>query len=516
MTRKKCDRWFLGIDLGTGSCKAVAINERLEVLGFGASDYTASTLHEKWQEQDPRSVLNGMIDTVRETLKNAGNLPGNCAGISIGGALHSLIALDSSGNPLTGVMTWADGRAIRQAGTLRNTPYARDLYRQTGCPVYGMYPLYKVLWLREKQPEIFKKTARFLSAKEYVFAQLTGHYVVDYCLAAGSGFLNTHHLTWNDQSLELAGISTQQLSSLCDPGKVFHGLNKEIAVRMGISPHTPLVLGSADAANSSLGAGGTFPWQATCMIGTSGALRTISSTPVIDAHSRSWCYAIDHEHWLVGGAINNGGIALSWLQDVLHHSFPDLPHAMQKSFDNLVALASQTEIGAGGVICLPFFTGERSPNWNLNARAVFFGLALHHRVEHLARAVMEGVAFRLKTVYDVLAEIKGDVRQMRASGGFTHSDAWLQIITNTLNRELLVPVWGETSCLGAAFWAMMGIDKHPSLNEIGNMVPIGKVYVPDRDAADAYERLYRLYTDLYKALNPFFERIVAFQNVNAR
>ncbi|MFZ5864453.1 MAG: gluconokinase [Thermodesulfobacteriota bacterium] len=508
------DPWFLGIDLGTGSCKAVVVNEKAQVLGFGAGDYAASDLHEKWQEQDPQAVLDGMVRSVRAAIEQAGKPAGACARISIGGALHSLMALDGSDNPLTGIMTWATGRAVSQAEALRGTPQTQDLYHQTGCPIHGMYPLYKILWLRKERPEVYEKAARFVSAKEYVFAQLTGEHVVDHCLAAGSGFLNIHKARWNALSMDLAGIGLSQLSALCDPGEVFRVANSDLAAQMGIPPKTPIVLGSADAANSSLGAGGVFPWKATCMIGTSGALRIISPQPVLDAASRTWCYAIDREHWLVGGAINNGGIALSWLQDLIHGALPNLPRDMQLSFDHLTSLAARAGIGADGVICLPLFAGERSPNWNLNARGVFFGLSLDHKIEHLARAVLEGISFRFRSVYDALADIAGDMRQIRASGGFTRSPFWLQTTADVLNRELAVPVWGETSSLGAALWAIYGADTLSSLDNIEKLIPIGDVYRPEPHSAETYGRLYGDYKDLYTAVSPLFGRIIASRQKN--
>jgi len=510
MTGRKGGSWFLGVDLGTGSCKTVAVNEKAQVLGFGSSDYAAATFHQKWQEQDPAGVLDGMARSVRAAIDSAGELPGGCSGMSIGGALHSLMALDGSGIPLTGVMTWATGRAARQAEAARGEAQTRALYSQTGCPVHGMYPLYKVLWLREERPEIFNKTARFVSAKEYVFAQLTGEYIVDYCLAAGSGFLNTHDMCWNEPCLELAGITASHLSSLCDPGEVFRISDRDLAARMGISPDTPVVLGSADAVNSSLGAGSLFPWQITCMIGTSGALRLISDQPVLDAAARTWCYAIDPTHWLVGGAINNGGIALSWLQDLLNGAVPDMPRELRLSFDDLTSLAKQASIGADGIICLPFFASERSPNWNLNAKATFFGLTLDHKLEHLARAVLEGISFRFRSVYDVLAEITPDIRQIRASGGFVNSPFWLQMTSDVLNKELVVPAWGETSSLGAAFWAMKGRETLSSDHDIQKLIPIRQVCKPEVTNVETYERLYRRFMSLYAALSPFFARDFAF------
>jgi gluconokinase len=511
MSGRRNNPWFLGIDLGTGSCKTVVVNEKAQALGFGSSDYAASTLLEKWQEQDPSAVIDGMIRSVRAAIDQAGEPPGPCSGISIGGALHSLMALDSRGNPLTGIMTWASGRAARQAKALRSAAQAQDLYRQTGCPIHGMYPLYKVLWLREEHPEIYENAAHFCSAKEYVFAQLTNQRVVDYCLAAGSGFLNIHDLHWNGPSLEIAGIKESQLSSLCDPGEIFRLSNRDLAGRMGIPPDTPVVLGTADAANSSLGAGGVLPWQATCMIGTSGALRIISDRPVLDAASRTWCYAIDHNHWLVGGAINNGGIALSWLQELLHSALPKLPREMQLSFDDIVSLAARANIGADGIICLPFFAGERSPNWNMHARAVFFGLSLDHKVEHLARAVLEGVAFRFRSVHDVLAQITGEMREIRASGGFTRAPFWLQLTADVINRELIVPQWGETSSWGAALWAMRGANTLSSLDDIEKLIPIGVVCKPEPRNVEIYDRLYGIYGDLCATLSPFFSYIVPFQ-----
>ena len=504
MSSRKRDSWFLGIDLGTGSCKTVVVDEKAQVLGFGSSDYAASSLDEKWQEQDPSAVMDGMIRSVRNAVQAAGELPGACSGISIGGALHSLMAVDKQASPLTGIMTWATGRAAREAELLRCASQAQGLYQQTGCPIHGMYPLYKVLWLRKERPRAYKSAAYFVSAKEYVFKQLTGHQVVDYCLAAGSGFLNVHDLRWNDASLELAGIDASQLSNLCDPGEVFRLSNQDLADRMGITLNTPIVLGTADAVNSSLGAGGVLPGQATCMIGTSGALRIISDRPVLDAASRTWCYAIDQKHWLVGGAINNGGIALSWLLDLFHSAFPNLPANVRLSFDDLMSLAARAGIGSGGIICLPFFAGERSPNWNLHAKGVFFGLALDHKAEHLARAVLEGISFRFRSVYDVLSEITGDIREVRASGGFTRSPFWLQMTADVLNRELAVPAWGETSSLGAALWAIKGADTLSALEDIENMVSIGDLCRPEPKTVEVYVKIYEVYKDLYAAVSPLF------------
>ncbi|MCX7966412.1 MAG: gluconokinase [Syntrophorhabdaceae bacterium] len=492
--------WFLGIDLGTGSCKTVVIDEKANILGFGASEYAGETMHMRWQEQDPEAVLRSMVQSVREALSSAGNLKGKCSGISLTGALHSLMALDRAGKPLTGIITWADDRSKEYAKAIRKTDDAYNLYYETGCPTHPMYPLYKILWLKKEQPELFKKTARFVSAKEYVFSKLTNEFVIDYCLASGTGLLNTHSLQWNERSLEITGIVTTQLSTLCSPETVFYGIDKNLADEMGVSFDTPIVLGSSDAVNSSIGAGAIKPSQVTCMVGTSGALRVIYPQPVLDKKSRTWCYAVDKNHWIVGGAINNGGIALAWLESIVKNT----------SIEDLISLAERVSPGADGLICLPFFAGERSPNWNLNARASFFGLTLNHRIEHLSRAVLEGIAYRLRSIHDVLLETIPDIKVIHASGGFTRSPIWLQIVSDVLNRKLIVPAWGETSCLGAALWALFKENIFSHSEEIQKLVKLSNFYMPFKKRAKIYDQLFKIYTNLYDALTPMFDDIASF------
>ncbi len=502
--------WFLGIDLGTGSCKSVVITEKAEILGFGIGEYGGSDAHNRWQEQTPRELVQAAINSVRNALTRAEVESARCAGLSIGGALHSLVALDRSGEPLTGVITWADGRAVDQAEVVRGQPLAAQFYEQTGCPAHGMYPLYKIMWLRANRPEVFQNVWRYVTAKEYVFACLTGEYQVDYCLAAGSGLLNTHSLTWEPLCLDAAGIRRDQLSEPAAPQTVHSGLDPEMARQMGIRSDVPVVLGSSDAANSNLGAGAVLPWQATCMVGTSGAFRVLCPHPILDPQVRSWCYVVDKTHWLVGGAINNGGVALSWLRDCLNQARPDSA-ADDLSFEDVLALASRSPAGSGGVICLPLFAGERSPHWNLNARAAFFGMSLSHGISHLSRALVEGIAFRFKSLSDVLAEVGVEVGQVVASGGFIQSEFWLQVVTDVLNREMVVPPWGETSCLGAAFWAMVGTGCIANLEGLSHFVKPGRSCLPGKENAAIYKRIYPLYQQLYRSVSGNFEDIARLQ-----
>ena len=228
---------------------------------------------------------------------------------------------------------------------------------------------------------------------------------------------------------------------------------------------------------------------------------------------RLWNYAVDGKHWLVGGAINNAGLALTWFRDML--SARALPGRTVENihYDDLIFLAQGAPAGAQGLLCLPFFAGERSPFWNMNARGVFFGLSLEHDTSHMSRALLEGVAFRLRSILDALLEMKIDVRRVRASGGYTRSDLWPQIIASVLDRQLQVPPDGFTSALGAAFWAMHGIGVIGRMDDAAGMVQVERIYEPDARNAKLYSDLYDLFIDLYHALGDGFDRRIKFSSV---
>jgi len=499
--------WFLGIDLGTGSCKAVVLDEDGNVLGFGSVEYAGEDVERKWVEQDPEKLLGAAVEAGRRASEAAGVLPNRCAGMSLGGALHTLTALDSAGDPLMGVMTWADTRAADEALRVRKEGRAEDLYRETGCPPHAMYPFYKLLWLRAHRNEIFSRASRWVSAKEYVLWKMTGEFAVDPSVASGSGLLDVRRLRWSPLCLEMAGVKEEQLSQLRNPTERLERLKRDVAEAMRLHHQVPVFVGSSDAVNSSLGAGAVGKGQATCMVGTSGALRTVSREPLFDPKVRTWCYAIGPEYWLIGGAINNGGVALSWVRGLFNTAMSLSRKRETIEMEDLLRLAEQAPPGAGGVVCLPFLTGERSPNWNSHASGAFLGLRLEHGPQHLIRAVLEAVGYRLRSIMEALQEMDISIREASASGGFTRSSFWLQIVSDVLGINLNVPNFGETSSVGAAFWAMLGTGRVKSIEEFSSLVNIGQRFSPTEKNRGLYERTYAIYKELYNALEPSFQEL---------
>jgi len=206
----------------------------------------------------------------------------------------------------------------------------------------------------------------------------------------------------------------------------------------------------------------------------------------------------------VGGAINNGGLALEWLRDLFTQDRKD-EHS--PDFENILQWASDSPALANGLFCLPFLTSERCPNWNPYMKAVFWGLSLHHDHRHIAQSVLEGIGFRLRSVMDVIDESVGVINVLRASGGFIKSRHWVQLLSNILNREIQIPENGETSALGSAYWVMLARKMIDNFNGVIGINRIEQVIKPQQELIHAYQSAFSIYKDIYNSNKNLFNQV---------
>ncbi len=494
--------WFLGVDLGTSSVKAAAVDILGKPVAFSSRPYLTDSGKHQWGEQDIELIFQAMVGSIHD-LAGVHNLNlSACRALSIGCALHGVMAVNEVFEPLTGLMSWTDNRAMDIATAVRNTGQWMDQYRRTGCPPHGMYPLYKIAWLKEHAPEVYSKACCFLSAKAYILQRLTGELLVDFAVASGSGYMDLANKQWDNRSLDFAGISISQIPQLVSPWEVLPGLTEESARITGLPRAIKIVLGVSDAVNSNIGAGCMKSGQFTCMIGSSGAIRHITKSITLDPQARTWCYCVDDSHFLVGGAINNGGIVMNWIaENLLGYRLPAENRSIPVS--DLEILTKGIPAGADGLVFLPFLAGERSPGWNQSARGALFGLSMEHNAGHVIRAAMEGVAFRMKSVLDVLIEQGGEVLELRASGGYVNSSLWSMIVASVLNREILVTRWPDTSAVGAGLIALHGHQPGACLGDISTRIPVEKTVVPEKAWLETYERHYGVFCGCKPAVDQF-------------
>lgn len=504
--------YFIGVDIGTTSTKAIVFSATGNVKGMANHGYPLLVPQPGWAEQNPNAIFQAVIAAIRDAIAQSGVLRSQIAAVSFSGAMHSVIAIDAKGEPLHHAIIWADNRSVPQTTRLKQDGSGHALYRKTGTPIHPMSPLSKLMWMREESPDLFEQAVRFISIKEYVLYQLLNRFVVDHSIASATGLLNLEQLQWDETALTAAGIRAEQLSELVPTTHVLRGMKPEYAEVMGLAPDTPIVVGANDGCLANLGVGAIAPHQVAITLGTSSAVRAVIPQPLTDNQGRTFCYALTEQHWVIGGPSNNGGIVLRWLRD--NFCQLEVERAKQQGidpYDLMVQAATQIDPGAEGLICLPFLSGERAPYWNPNARGIFFGMGLHHHKAHFIRSVLEGVLFAVYSIAVALQDLAGTAQEIRVSGGFARSAPWRQIAADIFGSEVLVPQVYEGSAFGAAVLGMYAVQAISHLEEVEKLIQIGDRHAPNPDLINTYQQLFSVYERVYADVAKEFITLAAFQ-----
>ena len=493
------DEIVIGVDMGTTSTKSVAYDVSGRVVASHSVGYPLHEPKPGYAEQDPDAILAAVVQTIARV---AGLCSGQVGALSFSSAMHSVIGLGEGGDPLTPVVTWADQRASGQAEKLRAASGGLALHRRTGTPLHPMAPLPKLVWFREEQPELAARVRHWVGIKDYVLWRLLGRLVTDYSMASGTGLMDIHRLQWDPEGLDLAGISPDQLPELVRTRTVVPGLPPETAKAVQLPSETSVIVGAGDGPLANLGLGAVRPGVAACSIGTSGALRVMVERPAVDEQGRVFCYALTDQRWVVGGAINNGGLVLEWCGDALA---PELGTGRE---DELLRQAGTVPPGADGLIMLPYLHGERAPHWSSLPSGAYIGLHADHRRPHLIRAALEGVCQQLALVLDSVRASGNEVTEIRATGGFARSALWRQMLADVLGAPVGFPASHEGSSYGAALLAMDALDLVPSIDVAADVVKINEVLTPDPAAARVYADLRPIFDRLYDELVPTFRALL--------
>jgi gluconokinase len=489
----------LGVDLGTTSTKVVAFDVTGAELGSASAGYAMSEPAPGRAEQDPDEILDAVLEALRSLVAEHGRRPGSARlALSFSTAMHSLLGLDADGRPVTPLITWADARAGGQAERLRSGAGGLALHRRTGTPIHPMAPLAKLIWFREQEPELAGRVRHWVGIKEYVLLRLCGELVTEHSSASGTGLMDIHRLAWDPEALELAGIDADRLAPLRPTTTVLPGLTPAAVAATGLPADTPVVVGAGDGPLANLGLGAVTPGVAACSIGTSGALRVMVENPAVDPLGGVFCYALTEERWVVGGAINNGGVVLQWAGEALAPDLGDDPA------EALLALAARAPAGSGGLIMLPYLLNERAPHWSSLPRGAYIGLTREHRREHLVRAALEGVCQQLALVLRSMRAAGNEIRQIRATGGFARSPLWRQMLADVLGTEIHFPAGHEGSSFGAALLGMQALGLVESVDVAAELVRIEDVVRPDPAASARYASMSPVFDGLYDALTPTF------------
>jgi gluconokinase len=436
------EAYVLAIDIGTTSVKGLAVDKELKIFEKVSCPNNTQMTADGKREQDPAQLWQNVKQAIRILIEKCGQPAALC----FSSAMHALMGVDQEGQALTPFLLWSDIRAIPQAAALRSTDIGTRYYATSGTPVHPMSPLVKLKWWKTEDPNLFEKANHWVGIKSWMIYQMTGEWYCDYSMASGTGLWDAKKKKWDKSTLAYVGITEEQLPQLVDTDFRLSAWTKRVANEVGVDVSVPIIMGGADGPLANLGANVDDREVPVLTIGTSGAMRIRIPEHRTDQGQKLFCYYLDKESFVIGGASNNGGNVFEWMKSVFGEV--DIEKALAK-----------TAIGAEGLFFIPYINGERAPLWDARCSGSFEGIQTIHQREHFVRAILEGVMLNMWMIGEELASISGKrFEKIFVSGGFLKSEAWAQMFADISGKSLVKGAQEDASGLGVAKigWKALG------------------------------------------------------------
>ena len=495
---------YLGIDVGTGGTRALLMDAQGKIIGSASAEHeNFASPGPGWAEQHPEDWWGACQAAVRQVLHASGLGSGEIACIGFSGQMHGAVLLDSSYEVVRPAIIWCDQRSEAQCRELEQT-FGRDtLIRLTCNPPLTNFTLTKLLWVREKEPENWRRVAHVMLPKDYVRFRLTGERAIDMADASGTLMLDVANRRWSPEVLEKTGIRQDMLPPLFESPQVCGKVCVSGAEATGLRAGTAVVAGAGDQAAGAVGMGIARAGAVSATIGTSGVVFAATDRPAMDPQGRlhTFCHAIP-ARWHVMGVTQAAGLSLRWYRDQFGQASP----AMRKKdgrdpYEMLAEEASVVPPGSDGAFWVPYLMGERTPHLDPNARAALVGLTASHTRAHVIRAILEGVAFSLKDTFTIFEEMKIPVTSIRLGGGGARSALWRQIQADVYGREVEIVAAEEGAAYGAAILSGVGAGGWSSVEQACEaVVSVAKRIAPNTQDSLRMQRAYVTYRKIYPAL----------------
>jgi len=508
--------YILGLDVGTTGCKSVIFTSTGEIVSSAYGEYRLYHRRPEWSELNPEEVWNSIISTIRASIKNGRVDPKQIAAIGTTVLGEAFFPVDRDGRWLYWSMTTFDARAEEQTRWWEENFGADEMYRITGQPLTSSMPIYtlpKIQWLRENEPELYKKTWMFLCWEDYINLKLCGKPVTDYSIATRTMMFDIRRKVWSSEILEKAEIDESLLPEVQPSSTVVGEVSREAAEETGLSEGTLVVTGGHDQACGTLGAGITETGPAMDATGTVECITVIQKELTLTEKMRLQgfavhCYVIDGKYFMLG--FNpSGGVILRWFRD--NFAEKDKEEAKKRGidvYDLLTSEASKAPPGSIELFLLPYFEGSGTPTFNRKARGIFLGFTLAHSKKEVVRAILEGLTYELRNNIEAIEEHGTDITELRAIGGGAKSKFWLQLKADITRRRVVVPNVTEAAAMGAAILAGVGAEVYKDAEDaVKTIYKEKESFTPTAETSRIYEKYYRLYKKLYGVFKNVFDEI---------
>lgn len=446
-----------------------------------------------WAEQHPEDWWRASQQAIREAITSSGLPAGAIAAVGFSGQMHGAVLLDAQDRVVRPAIIWCDQRSARECEWIDRAVGAAKVLEYTSNPALPNFTLTKLIWVREHEPQLWKRVRRVLLPKDYVRFRLSGERAIDVADASGTLMLDVAARRWSAPMLDATGIPAEWLPAVFESPDVCARVSQAAAEATGLAAGTPIVAGAGDQAAGAVGMGITRPGAVSATIGTSGVVFASTDRPAVDPKGRlhTFCHAIPGR-WHVMGVTQAAGLSLRWIREQFGGG---------ASYDVLTEEASRVPAGADGVMWAPYLMGERTPHLDSDVRAALVGLAASHGRGQIVRAVLEGVAFSLRDSFTIFAEIGIPVERIRVGGGGARSPLWRQIQADVYGRPVETVAAEEGAAYGAALLAGVGARVWSTVDQACDaVVKVASVTPPNAADARVVNSRYEVFRRIYPAL----------------
>jgi xylulokinase len=495
--------YVLGIDVGTSGTRALVIDQQGHVVASATEEHAPFASPKiGWAEQQPEDWWRACGLAVRKVLAQASLRASDIACVGFSGQMHGAVMLDEHDCPVRPALIWCDVRTEEQCRNLNEKIGAERIIELTCNPALPNFTLTKLLWVREHEPENWKRVHSVMLPKDYVRFRITGNRAIDMADASGTLMLDVANRRWSREMLQAAEIDERLLPALFESPEVCGRVSARGAAATGLRPGTPVVAGAGDQAAGAIGMGIVAPGAVSATIGTSGVVFAATDRPALDAKGRlhTFCHAIPGR-WHVMGVTQAAGLSLRWFRD----QFGAGTQNGDDPYDSLNEEASKIAPGCDGLLWTPYLMGERTPHLDPHSRAALIGLTASHTRAHVIRAILEGVAFSLRSSFTIFEEMNVPVRSIRLGGGGARSPLWRQIQADVYGHEVEIVEAEEGAAYGAAILAAVGAGFWPNVDTgCAAMVHVAKRTRPQTEAIAIMNQNYAAYQRVYPATKMIF------------
>jgi xylulokinase len=496
--------YVLGIDVGTGGTRALIVDERGRIVAAATEEHQPFASPKiGWAEQHPEDWWRAAGVAVRKALTLAALRGEQISCVGFSGQMHGAVMLDSAGEVVRPALIWCDVRTEKQCKELNERIGAERLIQLTCNPALPNFTLTKFLWVRENEPENWKRVRSVMLPKDYVRFRLTGERAIDVADASGTLMLDVAKRRWSPEVLQAAEIDASLLPAVFESQDVCGKVSVAGALATGLAAGTPAVAGAGDQAAGATGMGIVTPGAVSATIGTSGVVFAATDRPALDPLGRlhTFCHAVP-DRWHVMGVTQAAGLSLRWFRDRFGSSSSQ---SGGDPYEKLTAEAASAPAGSDGLLWAPYLMGERTPHLDADARGALVGLTASHTRAHIVRAILEGVAFSLKDTFTIFAEMKVPVKSIRLGGGGARSPLWRQIQADVYDHEVEMVEAEEGAAYGAAILAGVGAEIWPSVGAAcDSVVRVVHRMQPNPANAEAMQKNYAAYRRIYPAVKSIF------------